>query len=153
MLLRATPKAASDKGNPRHWNVRRMLLVGAGALCGLFLCFALVSSRASAQTPHSITIAIPGYTQGADTATGFNFYRGTTSGGPYTKLNSAPVPLNTTTPPAVQFVDTTGVGGTTYFYVVTALDATGNESANSNEVGATFLANPAAPSGITATVK
>lgn len=41
------------------------------------------------------------------------------------------------------YIDTTVTNGTTYYYVVTAVDSSGNESANSNEASAT----PQAPSG------
>lgn len=102
------------------------------------------------QTQHSITVVISNYAQGTDAATGINFYRSTVSGGPYTKLNPVPVPLASK---AAQFVDTTGVGGTMYFYVATAVDATGFESAFGGEASATFLANPAVPPAVTLIVK
>ena len=60
---------------------------------------------------------------------GYNVYRATTSGGPYTKLNSTVVT-------ASAFTDTTVVHGTTYYYVVTAVDASSLESVFSNEVSA-----------------
>jgi len=101
-----------------------------------------------AQTQHSITVAWT-YTQGADPATGFFVYRATTSGGPYTKLtNPTPLPITQLT-----YVDTTGVGGTKYFYTVTAVDAQAFESAMSPEASASFLADPAAPAGVTAIAK
>ena len=53
------------------------------------------------------------------------------SGGPYTLITSSPAAGPT-------FTDTTVQAGATYFYVVTAVDATGNESVNSNEVSATI---------------
>lgn len=118
------------------------------------VCFValLCSITLWSQTQHSITVAIASYVQSptADAATGINFYRSTVSGGPYTKLNPAPVPL---TGGAAQFVDTTGTGGTTYFYVATAVDATGFESAFGGEAHATFLVNPAVPPAVTLTVK
>lgn len=108
------------------------------------LCFSLLSIGAlAASTPHSITVNWT-YTQGADLATGFNVYRGTAAGGPYTKLNAAPVPVATLT-----YIDTSGAGGTTYFYVVTAADAAGFESAFSNEASGIMLQNPAVPQGVT----
>lgn len=100
-----------------------------------------------AQTSHSITISWT-YTQGANLAVGFNVLRGTVTGGPYTRINTTLIPVTT-----LQFVDTIGVGGTKYFYVVDAQDATGDLSANSAEVSATFLGNPAIPAGVTATAK
>jgi fibronectin type 3 domain-containing protein len=60
---------------------------------------------------------------------GYNIYRGTTPGGPYTKLNSSVVPGITDTDSTVQ-------SGLTYFYVVTAVDSSNVESVYSNEVPA-----------------
>ena len=61
-------------------------------------------------------------------ATSYNVKRATTSGGPRTSVGGA-VTGNT-------FTDTGLTDGTTYYYVVTAVNATG-ESANSNEASAT----------------
>jgi hypothetical protein len=61
--------------------------------------------------------------------TGYNVYRGTTSGGPYsTKLTSSLL----STP---DYVDTTVQSGATYYYVATAVDASG-ESGFSNQAAA-----------------
>ena len=61
---------------------------------------------------------------------GYNVYRGTSS-----PVSTAGSPLNGGSPLAAsQYNDTTGTPGTTYFYVVTAEDTTGNESGASNEV-------------------
>ncbi|MBZ5668263.1 MAG: hypothetical protein LAO04_00830 [Acidobacteriia bacterium] len=64
--------------------------------------------------------------------TGYNIYRGTTSGGPYpTKLNSSPVSGTTYTDDTVQ-------AGETCYYVVTAIASDGvTESAYSDEASAT----------------
>jgi hypothetical protein len=62
-------------------------------------------------------------------STGYNVYRGTVSGGPYTEINSA---LDSTT----SDTDSTVQGGQTYYYVVTAVDSAGAESAYSNQVTA-----------------
>jgi fibronectin type 3 domain-containing protein len=78
------------------------------------------------------------------TATRYNVKRGTTTGGPYTTVSS---------PTATNFTDTGLTNGTTYFYVVTAVNSTG-ESANSVQASATPVAPtqaPAAPTGLTAT--
>jgi|CXWL01.1.fsa_nt_gi endonuclease I len=61
---------------------------------------------------------------------GYNVYRSTTSGGPYTKLNTVLVS-------ASAYSDTTVSNGTTYYYVVTAQDTANNESNISNESSAT----------------
>ncbi|HWS72759.1 MAG TPA: lamin tail domain-containing protein, partial [Thermoanaerobaculia bacterium] len=77
----------------------------------------------------------------AATATGYNVKRATVPGGPYTTI--AP---NVASP---SHNDTTAVNGTQYFYVVSALNASG-EGANSNEVSATPAAPVAVPSGVSA---
>lgn len=60
---------------------------------------------------------------------GYNVYRSTISGGSLTKLNSALVS-------AADFVDTAVSSGQTYYYAVTAVDASNTESAFSTEVTA-----------------
>jgi hypothetical protein len=60
---------------------------------------------------------------------GYNVYRGSVSGGPYTKMNTALEPGTSETDSAVQ-------SGQTYYYVVTAVDSSGHESLFSNQVQA-----------------
>jgi len=60
---------------------------------------------------------------------GYNVYRATISGGPYTKINSA---LDGST----TYTDSTVQAGTTYYYVTTAVDGGGTESTYSNQVRA-----------------
>ncbi|HJX00363.1 MAG TPA: hypothetical protein VJ453_09385 [Terriglobales bacterium] len=60
---------------------------------------------------------------------GYNVYRSNTAGGPYTKLTSPGANL-------LSYTDTTGIGGQTYFYVVTAFGVENVESLASNEVSA-----------------
>jgi len=75
---------------------------------------------------HSATLS---WTASTSTVTGYNVYRGTVSGGPYTKINSLLVA-------AVTYTDSTVQSGTTYYYVMTAVDSSGNESVFSNQVTA-----------------
>ena len=95
----------------------------------------------SQQTQHSVSLAWT-----ASTTPGANYvvWRGTVSGGPYTILT--PTPFS-----AVTYTDTSGTGGTKYFYVVQATCTGGTcpsgisgQSAFSNEVSATFLGAPQA---------
>ena len=90
-------------------------------------------------TSHSISL---NWTASTTSGVTYTVYRGTVAGGPYTKLASGVA--------AVTYADTSGAGGTKYFYVVTAVDAKGNESAYSNEANATMLTNPNPPAGLQA---
>lgn len=78
---------------------------------------------------------------------GYNVYRSTASGGPYAILNGSLIPTSA-------YDDTTVVNGTTYFYVVTAINTGADESADSDQASATPHANtgnaPAAPVGLNA---
>ena len=73
-------------------------------------------------------------------ATTYNIKRATTSGGPYTTIKTGQA--------TASYSDTTAVNGTTYYYVVSAVN-TGGESVNSGEVKATPAVVPAAPTGVT----
>ena len=66
---------------------------------------------------------------GGSPITGYNIYRGTVSGGPYSQVNIA-VNADTT------YTDTTVLAGQTYFFVTTAVDSTGGESGFSNQATA-----------------
>jgi fibronectin type 3 domain-containing protein len=75
-------------------------------------------------------------------ATSYNVYRSDTQYGTYTKVGN---------PTAGSFKDTGLQGSTTYWYKVSAVNATG-ESAQTEPVSVTVLPDPiAAPSGLTAT--
>jgi hypothetical protein len=65
------------------------------------------------------------------TVAGYNVYRGTATGGPYSKLNSGSIVTTS-------FSDSTVKSGSTYFYVTTAVNSAGAESTKSNEVRATI---------------
>jgi serine protease len=58
---------------------------------------------------------------------GYFVYRATRSGGPYTRVNSSPVPNS-------DYVDTGRNRRTRYFYYVTATDTSGNESGQSGRI-------------------
>ena len=60
---------------------------------------------------------------------GYNVYRSTVSGTGYTKINPSLVP-------ALAYTDSTVQNATTYYYVTTAVDSSGNESLYSNDTQA-----------------
>ncbi len=64
---------------------------------------------------------------GVPDAQGYNVYRSPVSGGGWVKANASPVA-------GVSFTDTALQNAQTYYYVVRALDGSGNESGPSNEV-------------------
>lgn len=70
----------------------------------------------------------------------YNFFRGTTIGGPYSQISLSPQST-------CSFTDTAGLtAGVSYYYVATAFDAvTGDSSVFSNEVKATIPSPPAPP--------
>ena len=60
---------------------------------------------------------------------GYNLYRGTTHGGPYSQINSSLLSSNS-------YTDSTVENGTTYYYVATEVNNEGEESGYSNETEA-----------------
>lgn len=76
---------------------------------------------------------------------GYRLYRSTTSGSGYSKVGEI-------TAPSTEFTDTVIMDGT-YYWVVTAFDANGNESGFSNEVSAVLDSTPpGAPAGLKITI-
>ncbi|MGA7295758.1 MAG: hypothetical protein WBW85_24740, partial [Terriglobales bacterium] len=67
-------------------------------------------------------------------AVGYNVYRSTVSGGPYTMINSS---LDGTT----TYTDSTVVSGQTYYYVATSVNSQSQESSYSNQTEA-VIPNP-----------
>jgi len=99
--------------------------------------FVAVPPRPLPSTPTGLRAGsgTPGVALGWDSsanATGYIIKRSTVSGGPYTVVQDAP--LNAA-------LDATGIGGTTYYYVVSATNATG-VSTNSAEVSITTVIPP-----------
>lgn len=113
-------------------DVGRMAL---GIICSLLLIPALSASHgdnlkpSDAQTaPHAHSVDLK-WKASVSRVVGYNVYRSETDGGPYIKLNSAPVRTTNYTDRSVQ-------SGHTYFYAVTAVDSKGKESVHSNQAKA-----------------
>jgi hypothetical protein len=95
----------------------------------LLLLSLACSLSAVAQTSHSVALTCVPPTTGPIPA-GYNFYRGTVMGGPYTLQNSTPQAT-------CAFTDVNGlVEGQKYFYVATSETVGGGESVQSNEASA-----------------
>jgi hypothetical protein len=75
-----------------------------------------------AQAAHSVNLS---WDSTDSSAVGYNVYRGTINGGPYRIINTA---LDAST----NYTDDSVVSGTTYYYVVTTVNAQGEQSAYSN---------------------
>lgn len=77
-------------------------------------------------TGHSVTLT---WNSSTSSVIGYRTYRGTTSSGPYSALNSSPISQ-------LQWKDSTVQPGTTYYYVVTAVASNNTESTYSNQASA-----------------
>jgi cephalosporin-C deacetylase-like acetyl esterase len=89
-----------------------------------------MTGTGTAQTQHTLDLT---WNASAD-AVGYNIYRGTASGGPYTMINTS---LDSTT----TYTDNTVVSGQTYYYVATAVTGDSQESGYSNQATA-IVPNP-----------
>jgi hypothetical protein len=86
------------------------------------------------QAPQSHSVDLSWTASQSPGVVGYNIYRGSVAGGPYSKVNSA---LNADT----TYTDSTVTAGQTYFYVAKGVDGNDMESGPSNEVQAT-IPNP-----------
>lgn len=77
--------------------------------------------------PHYATLSWSA--SGSTNVAGYNIYRSAATGGPYTKMNSSLIAVTT-------YNDVAVLAGQTFYYVITAVDNNGNESAYSNEAQA-----------------
>jgi len=85
-----------------------------------------------AATPGDLQVSLDWDDNTESDIAGYNVYRSTTKGGPYTQIATLPATSN--------YLDLSVVNETTYYYVVTAVDSatpTPNESGDSSEVSAT----------------
>lgn len=109
----------------------------------LSLLLLLTSTFSLAQ--HTVTLS---WIDTTPNITGYNVYRATVSGGPYTQIGNVPT---------IGYVDSSSAvqsEGSSFFYVVTAVDNANSESGYSNQAAAVIPHTPPpAPTGVTTTVK
>ena len=89
---------------------------------------ALSGTGVAASTQHSVAL---NWSPSATAVTGYFVYRGTISGGPYSKLFAS-------ADTAPNYKDSSVSDGQTYYYVVTSVNTSNVESAYSNQVSATI---------------
>src|SRR6266436_2456483 len=87
---------------------------------------ASVTGTGTSAAQHSVSLS---WTASTSTVSGYKVYRGSQSGGPYVAVNSTP-DANTS------YTDSSVMASQSYYYVVTAVDASGAESGYSNQVQA-----------------
>jgi hypothetical protein len=104
------------------------LVLAAVLCCGASGCDSTSARKqAPSSPPHKVTLS---WTASVSKDVGYRVYRATRSGGPYTIIQFTPIT-------GTSFVDSNVQAGQTYFYVVTAIDRSGVESAYSKEISAT----------------
>ncbi len=81
-------------------------------------------------TAWDATVSLDWNDNGESDLDGYNIYRSTTSGSGYSRLNGSLLSSS-------NYTDNSVTNGTTYYYVVTAVDKSSNESNYSSEVSAT----------------
>jgi fibronectin type 3 domain-containing protein len=89
-----------------------------------------LTGTGATQTQHTVDLT---WNPSAEAA-GYNIYRATASGGPYTMINSS---LDGST----TYTDSTVVSGDTYYYVTTAVNSESQQSGYSNQATA-VIPNP-----------
>ncbi len=98
-------------------------MIGGLLSCGGGAGSAAEAGGETVPNPHSVDLS---WNASTSPVVGYNVYRSTSSNGPYEKLNASLVSATT-------YTDQTVEGGVTYYYVTTAVDSEGLESAYSNQ--------------------
>ena len=84
-----------------------------------------LTGSGTAAPQHSVILM---WNPSSSNVVGYNVYRGTNTGGPYSQINA----MTATT----SYTDSSVQAGQAYFYVTTAVDGTGKESPYSNQTQA-----------------
>jgi fibronectin type 3 domain-containing protein len=85
-----------------------------------------LSGTGVASAAHSVTLS---WNSSSSSVAGYNVYASPSSAGPYTLLNSSPVP-------STSYVDTNVLAGDAYYFRITSVSASNQESAPSASVQA-----------------
>lgn len=83
-----------------------------------------MTGNGTAPSSHSVSLSWTAST--SQDVVGYNSYRGQTSGGPYSVINSS-------LDPNANYTDNSVSAGQTYYYVATAVDGNGVKSGYSNQ--------------------
>jgi hypothetical protein len=109
---------------PRRLSRVLGVAIVAGILASCWTCGGGGGGDRIQPTQHSVSLS---WTASVSSVVGYNVYRGTQPSGPY------PLKVNSSPHTGTSFTDSTVQSGTTYYYVVTAVDANSVESDYSNE--------------------
>ncbi len=94
----------------------------------------MISLAGTAVQPVAHSVALAWDASKSSGVVGYNVYRATVSGGPYTKITPSAIP-------ETQYTDMTVQAGHIYYYVVTSVDSSGVQSSHSNQVSVTIPAS------------
>lgn len=100
--------------------------IGAGLASFLAFLVSVLGACGQGNKMHTVTLT---WKASKSVVKGYNVYRGTKPGGPYTRVNSDLVQ-------GLSYQDKDVSGGATYYYVTRSVDADGRESVNSSEITA-----------------
>jgi hypothetical protein len=121
---------ASETPSATHTNVNRQVIIGFVVKAGGAVDLPPAAPTGLTATAGNNMVSLNWNDNSEADLDGYNVYRSLTSGSGYGKLNVALLSTS-------DYIDSTAVNGTPYYYVVTAVDVNGHESGNSNEAAAT----------------
>ncbi len=161
MPLQTTQTGAPDGVHPQRSQMEKTMKYFLASLL-LTLSSLFITQRASAQVScpgsdlHCATVSWTAGTGAGGAATGYNVYRTTVTGGCSTVTGgSCHLTGNTTT--ALTYTDSPLAASTTYYYVITATNSSGESGPSAQSAAFTTTADPitvpATPTNVTVTGK